>query len=88
MVESLCLGDAPRLGDGCGALCLGGVELNWESQARKGGGGEFGGACLRGGVDGAAVVRDECGGGVDRGFGLVPFHVKGFDPSCLTKCAQ
>ena len=43
---------------------------------------------LGGGVDGAVVLCDERGGGVNRGFGLVPFHVKGFDPSCLTKCAQ
>ena len=41
-----------------------------------------------GGVDGAAVLCDERGGGVDRGFGSVLLHVKGFDPSCLTKCAQ
>ena len=64
---------------------LGGVGVNWGSRARTGGG-EFGGACLRGDVDGAAVLRDERGGGVDRGFGLMPFHVEGFEPSCLTKC--
>ena len=66
------LGDASRLGDGCGALRLGGVEVKWESRARKGGG-ELGGAYLRGGVDGAAALRNERGGGVDRGFGLAPF---------------
>ena len=51
-------------------------------------GGESGGAYLRGGVDGAAVLREERGGGVDRRFGSVPFHVEGFKTSCLTKCAQ
>ena len=63
--ESSCLGDALRLGDGCGALCLGGVGVNWGSQARKLVG-ESKGAFLQGGVDGAAVLRDKCGGGVDR----------------------
>ena len=84
---SSCLGDVSRLGDGCGALRLGGVGVNWGLRAR-GGGGESGGACLWGGVDGVAVLCDDSGGGVDRGFGSVPLHVKGFDPSCLTKCAQ
>ena len=41
-----------------------------------------------GGVDRAAVLRDQLGGGVDRGFGSVTFHVEGFKPSCLTKWAQ
>ena len=41
-----------------------------------------------GGVDGAAVLCDDRGVGVDRGFGLVPFHVEIFEPSCLAKCAQ
>ena len=82
-----CLGDVSRLGDGCGALRLGGVGVNWVLRAQEGGG-ESGGACLRGCVDGAAVLRDECGGGVDRGFSLVTFHVEVFEPSCLAKCAQ
>ena len=81
------MGDSSCLGDGCGAFRLGGVVVNWVLRAREGGG-ESGGACLRGGGDGAAVLRDERGGGVDRGFGSVPFHVEVFDPSCLTKCAQ
>ena len=76
-----------RLRDGCGALSLGGVGVNWGLQAR-GGGGESRGGCLRGDVDGAAVLRDERGSGVTHGFGLVPFYVEGFEPSCLTKCAQ
>ena len=41
------LGDASRLGDGFDALRLGCVEVKWESRARKGGG-ELGGAYLRG----------------------------------------
>ena len=87
MGDSSCLGDASRLGDVCDALRLGGVVVNWGSRAQKGGG-EFGGACIWGGVDGEAVLCDERGYGVDRGFGLVPFHIEGFDPSCLTKCSQ
>ena len=39
-------------------------------------------------VDGETVLREEGVGGVDRGFGSVPFHVKGFKTSCLAKCAQ
>ena len=50
--------------------------MKWELQARKGGG-ELGGACIRVGVDGAAALRDERGGGVDCGFGLAPFQVEG-----------
>ena len=83
----MCLGDALCLGDGFGALRLGGVGVNWGSRAQKGGG-ESRGAFIQGGVDGAAVLRDELGGGVNRGFGLVPFHIEGFDPSCLNKCSQ
>ena len=52
------LGDASRLGDSCGGLCLGGVGVNCESQAWKGRG-ELVGDCLRGGVEGAAALRDE-----------------------------
>ena len=66
---------------------LGGVGANWELRALEGGG-ESGGACIWGGVEGAAVLRDDRGGGIDRGFGLVPFHLEGFEPSCITKCAQ
>ena len=87
MGDSLHLSDASRLGDGCGAFRLGGVEVNWGSRARKGGG-EFGGACLQGGVDGETVIRDECGGGVDRGSGSETFQVEGCVPSCFTRCAQ
>ena len=61
------LGDALRLGDGCDALSLGGGRVKWVSRAREEGG-EFGGACIWVGVDGAAVLRDEIGGGVDHGF--------------------
>ena len=61
--------------------------MKWGSRARKGGG-EFRGACLQGGVDGAAVIRDERGGGIDRGFGSAPFQVKGCVPSCFIRCAQ
>ena len=39
-------GGDSRLGDGCGALCLGGVGVKWEPRARKGGG-ELGEARLR-----------------------------------------
>ena len=53
-------------------LRLGGVGVKWESRARKGGG-ELGGAHLRGGVDGAEALRDKRGGDVDRGFGKAPF---------------
>ena len=70
--DFLRLSDASCLGDGCGVLLLGGVGVKWGSQARKGGG-DFGGACLRGVVDGAAVICDKRGGGVDRGFDLAPF---------------
>ena len=59
---------------------LGGLGLNWVLQAREGGG-ESGGACLRGGVDGATVLRDERGGGVDVGFGSVLVHLEGLEPS-------
>ena len=85
--EFLRLGDALRLGDGCGALRLSSVGLKWGLRARKVGG-EFVGACIRGGVDGAVVLRDEPRGGVDRGFGLVPFQVKGCVPSCFIRCDQ
>ena len=61
--------------------------MKWVSQAHKGGG-EFGGACLQGGVDGAAVLRDEHGGGVDRGFGSAPFQVEGCVTSCFNRCSQ
>ena len=61
--------------------------MKWVSRARKGGG-EFRGACLRGGVDGAAVIHDERGGGVDRGFGSALFQVKGCVPSCFIRCDQ
>ena len=63
--ESSFLSDASRLGYGCVTLCLDGVGVNWGSQARKLVG-ESKGAFLQGGVDGAAVLRDKCGGGVDR----------------------
>ena len=66
------LGDALRLVDGCGALRLCCVGIKWGSRVRKRGG-EFGGAFLRGGDDRAAVLRDGRGGGVNCGFGLVPF---------------
>ena len=74
-----CLGDVSRLGDGCGALRLGGVGVNRELRAREGGGESMGG-CLRVGVDGAAVLRYECGGGVDRGFVLCRSMSKYFSP--------
>ena len=61
--------------------------MKWESQARKGGG-ELGGARLRGGVDGPAALCDKCGGGVDPGFGLAPFQVEGCVPSCFIRCFQ
>ena len=61
--------------------------MKWGSQAQKGGG-EFGGDCLQGGVDVTAVLRDNRGGGVDCGFGLAPFQVKGCVPSFFTRCAQ
>ena len=41
-----------------------------------------------GGVDWAAVLRDERGGGIDRGFGSAPFQVEGYVHSCFTRCAQ
>ena len=83
MCESSRLGDALRLGDGCGALSLGAVGVKWGSWARKGEG-EFGGDCLQGVVDRAAVLRDERGGGVYRGFGLAPFQVEVCVPSFFT----
>ena len=61
--------------------------MKWESRARKGGV-ELGGACLWGGVDRAAALCDERGGGVSRGFGLAPFQVEGCVPSCFTRCFQ
>ena len=61
--------------------------MKWESRARKGGG-EFGEACLRGGVDGAADLHDKLGGGVDRGFFTVPFQVERCVPSCFIMCFQ
>ena len=61
--------------------------MKWRSRAWKGGG-VFGGTCLREGVDGAAVICDEHGGGVDRGFGSVPFQVQGCVPSYFTRCDQ
>ena len=54
--------------------------MKWKSRARKGGG-ELGGACLQGGVDGAAALSDKRGVGVDHGFGLTSFQVKGCVPS-------
>ena len=77
-----------RLVDGCGALRLGGLRVNWGLQSREGGC-DSRGACMRGrGVDGVGFFSDERVGGIDSGFGSVLFHVEGFDPSCLTKCAQ
>ena len=61
--------------------------MKWESQARKRGG-EFGGACLQRGVDGAADLRGDRGGGINRGFGLAPFQVEGCVPSCFIRCVQ
>ena len=81
------LGDALRLGDGCGVLRLGDVGLKWGSQARKVGG-EFGRAFLQGGVDEAAVLCDNHRGGVNRGFGLALFQVEVYVPSFFTRCAQ
>ena len=76
MGDFLCLCDASLLGDGCGTLHLSDVEVKWESRARKVEG-EFGGACLQGGVDGVAALHDKLGGCFDRGFGLSPFQVEG-----------
>ena len=45
-------GGDSRLGDGCGALRLSGVEVKWGSRLHKEGG-ELGWVCLQGGVDGA-----------------------------------
>ena len=53
----------------------------WVFRLREGGG-EFGGTGLRGGVGGLALVLlDERGGGVDLGFGSVPVHLEGLEPS-------
>ena len=65
----------------------GGVGVKWESRARKVGV-ELGGNSLQGGVDRAAALRDERGGGVDRGFGSAPFQVEGCVPSCFIRCFQ
>ena len=46
-------------------------------------GDEFVGACLRGVFDWVAILCDNRGGGVDRGFCSAPFQVEGFVPSCL-----
>ena len=40
-----------------------------------------GAAAPGGGVDGPGVLRNERGGGLERGFGLEPDHVKGLVPS-------
>ena len=80
----MCIGGDYCRGYGCGTLLLVGVGVNWESQARKGGG-ELGGACLWGGVDGTATLHDKRGGGVDRGFGLAPFQVEGCVLSCFIR---
>ena len=61
--------------------------MKWGPRARKGGG-ELGGDFLRGDVDGAAVLCDDRGGGVNREFGSAPFQVKVCVPSCFTRCAQ
>ena len=61
--------------------------MKWESQVQKGGG-ELVGDCLWGGVDGAADLRDERGGGVNRGFGSAPFQVEGCVHSCFIMCLQ
>ena len=61
--------------------------MKWKPRARNGGD-ELGGACLRGGVDGPAVLCDERKGGVNRGFGLAPFQVEGCVPSCFIRCFQ
>ena len=83
--DFLRLGGASRLGDGCGVLRLSGVGAKWESRARKGGG-VLWGACLRGGVDGSAALRDKQGGGVNRGLGSAPLQVEGCVPSCFIRC--
>ena len=64
-----------------------GIGVKLVSQARKGGG-EFLGACLRGGFDGAEDIRDERGDGVNRWFGSALFQVEGCVPSCFISCAQ
>ena len=47
------------------------------------------GASLWGGVDGLALILlDKRGGSVDLGFGSVPVHLEGLEPSLLTNCAQ
>ena len=56
--------------------------------AREGGESVGGGARCRGGVDGPGVLRDEQGGGVERGFGSAPVHAEGFVPSWETRCDQ
>ena len=68
-------------------LRLSGVGVKWELKARKGGG-ELGGACLRGGVDKAEALRDKHGGGVNHGFSLAPFQVEGCVPNCFIRCFQ
>ena len=53
----------------------------WVFRVREGGG-EFGGAGLRGGVGGLALVLlDKREGGVDLGFCSVPVHLEGLEPS-------
>ena len=61
--------------------------MKWESRARKVGG-ELGGACLQGGVDGRAALCDERGGGVNCGFGSAQFQVEGYVPSCFIRYFQ
>ena len=68
-------------------LRLIGVGVKLESRVRKGGG-EFGEACLRGGVDGSAALREDPGDGVDRGFGSAPLQVEGCVPSFFIRCVQ
>ena len=53
------------------------------------GGGEFGGACLWGGVNGLALVLlDKRGGGVDFGFGSVPVQTNTIQPSRKCQCSK
>ena len=79
--------DASRLGDGCGVLRLGSAGVKWGPRARNRGG-NFGGDCLQVGVDRVAGLCDERGGGVDRGFGTVPFQVEVCVTSCFIRCVQ